>query len=438
MAGYFFIQWDLDAEDLRPYVATKRAVFLRAALMSFVDYPHDRVLDWSGRSAEISADVRGLIGLLNSRNKPVFLEVNYSDYVPGPIGSGLGSLRATDNAAATVAFLEQLQAEGLHVDGLTYGDEIEDAAGYGPYKPTIYTADLPARFARFSETVKRAFPEIKIYAFDSYVGAARGRVSRYWALLSAIREAETEVGRNLIDGFVFRESYVYMNAAGSVRDSQAILDDPESFYRERPVKRYDTFGRSYSSPDADYLHDLLQHTRRIFGRNLDIGLTEYLPAGPVQISETDTRIYDDSDFIVHFADTVGIYASLGLDFVSTIMFGDSLQMHKAYFDREGDRGTNYPVHEQLARYFTGRLLKVNRTDSYDNRRVKVYPAKDGRRRFIVLLNKDASRSHPISLNLPGRLNLTINLAPRSYNAVMINDGTIYISGIGGCDNPGIE
>ena len=43
-----------------------------------------------------------------------------------------------------------------------------------------------------------------------------------------MREAEISAGISLIDGFVFRESYVYMDEDGKVLGSQDILDDIES------------------------------------------------------------------------------------------------------------------------------------------------------------------------------------------------------------------
>jgi len=114
-----------------------------------------------------------------------------------------------------------------------------------------------------------------------------------------IRQAELEENMNLIDGFIYRESYVYIDKYGNLLDSQLILDDTESLYRDTTVYRYDSTGTSFSNPDSNYLHTIIEMTTEIFGRNLEIGLTEYLPAGPTQISEIDTSRYEDIDFIVY-------------------------------------------------------------------------------------------------------------------------------------------
>ena len=115
--------------------------------------------------------------------------------------------------------------------------------------------------------------------------------------MTRIHAAEVEAGTNLLDGFAFRESYLYIDSSGHMQPSQQILDDTESLYRDAPVYRYDTDGSTGSNPDRDYLHTILAKTQEIFGRPIDVALTEYLPAGPVQISESDTSRYADIDFI---------------------------------------------------------------------------------------------------------------------------------------------
>ena len=114
------------------------------------------------------------------------------------------------------------------MDGVTFGDEIEDEAGYGTHKPTIWNSDLIGRFTSYARAIKAEFPELKIYAFDSYISAIRGRVSMYWDFFEEIRQVERKEGKNLIDGFIFRESYVYIDEEGNLLESQFILDDTES------------------------------------------------------------------------------------------------------------------------------------------------------------------------------------------------------------------
>ncbi len=189
-------------------------------------------------------------------------------------------------------------------------------------------------------------------------------------------------------------------------------------------------GISHPNPDRDYLHTVITKTTEIFGRSLDIGLTEYLPAGPIQISETDTSRYSDMDFIIHYSDVIGIYAQLGLDIVSKIMFGDSVNQHEAYFDREGNRGVNYPVHEQFAEYFTGEILNVERSIDYDHLKVKVYATRKDKNYFVMILNKDVGSESVIRVTLPEQLDLTIRLPCRSYVSLVINKNDIVISGIG--------
>jgi hypothetical protein len=178
------------------------------------------------------------------------------------------------------------------------------------------------------------------------------------------------------------------------------------------------------------LHQIIDQTSEIFGRTVDIGNTEYLPAGPLQISEIDTSRYADMDFILHYSDVIGIYAELGLDAVSTIMFGDSINMHKAYFDREGNRGVNYPVHEQLAEYFAGEILNVDRSIDYDNLKIKVYAARKDNETFVMILNKDVDNEFTVRIVLPGQFDLKLRLPRRSYTALIVDENGITISGIG--------
>ena len=213
-------------------------------------------------------------------------------------------------------------------------------------------------------------------------------------------------------------------------DSQFILDDSESLYRNTTVYRYDYDGSTHPNPDEAYLLTVLDKAKEIFGRDLDIGITEYLPAIPVQFGETNTSCYNDFDFIVHFADVVGIYAQLGLDVVAKMMFGDNLDHHKAYFDRSGNQGVNFPVHLQLAEHLRGQILKVSRTKTYDQLKVKVYAARAGDKYFIYILNKDLHRQPTIRLTLNSVLDVTVRLPGRSYTSFMVDGGAVTVSGIG--------
>jgi hypothetical protein len=229
---------------------------------------------------------------------------------------------------------------------------------------------------------------------------------------------------------VFRESYTYIDDKNRLLDAQRILDDTESLYRDAPVYRYDVMGIAGKNPDRDYLHQIINKTSEIFGRTIDIGLTEYLPAGPVQIDESDTSRYADIDFILHYSDVVGIYAELGLDTVSTFMFANTNDQSKCYIDKQGNRGTNYPVHEQLAQYFAGEILNVDRSADYDKLRVKVYAARKDKRYFIMILNKDVTDEATVRVTLPGQPDLTIRLPRRSYTSLLIDEKNITVSGIG--------
>ena len=431
VSSYVFLQFgDVGPDDLEEHAGTLRALFIRSALLSFVDYPGDRVLDWDGRSIAIPMDVTGMIRKANELDLPVFLEINYSDFVPGPLGSGVDALQAADNVANTVLFLRGLQEQGLRVEGVTFGDEIGDESGFGSAKPTLENCDLIDRYLAYAVALKDALPGLKIYAFDSYIAATRGQVADYLPLLNTIREAEVRTGRELIDGFVFRESYVYMDEDGRVLDSQSILDDIESLAGLEPVWRYDVFGNRHQDPDRGYLVTLTEEIGAMFGRDLDIGISEYLPAGPVQISESDTSPYEDIDFLIHYADLVGTYAEQGLDVVSTWAFANETDQAKAYLDRQGNRGLSYAVHEQLARYFRGSILDVRRPVSYSALRVKVYVAQDGDGYFVVLLNKDAEHEHTIRLVRAGEFDLALRLPARSYTSVLLNQEGILVTGVG--------
>lgn len=431
LGGYFFIQFgEVTPDLLDQHAHTIGALFIRSALLSFVDYPNNRVLGWDRTSVNIPANVREIIALCNKRNIPVFLEINYSDYVPGPVGTGVEALQRADNIAGTIAYLKALKAQGLYITGVTFGDEIDDEAGFGKYKPTLGNSDLISRFITYARAIKTEFPELKMYAFDSYIAATRGQVPNYFNHFQRIREQEIKDGKNLLDGFVFRESYTYIDDKNQVMDSQRILDDTESLYRDTPVYRYDVMGIARKNPTRDYLHLLINKTREIFGRTIDIGLTEYLPAGPVQIDESDTSRYADIDFILHYSDVVGIYAELGLDTVSTFMFANSGDQAKCYIDRKGNRGANYVIHEQLAQYFAGEILSVDRSIDYDQLKVKVYAARKDKQYFVMILNKDVANEATVRITLPGQFDLTIRLPRRSYTSLIVDEKGITVSGIG--------
>ncbi len=303
---YIFLQFGFDnlaPKFLLSAESTIHALFIRSALMSFVDYKGNRVLDWDGRSSTIPMDLKAVIKEVNDTGLyPIFLELNYSDYIPGNPGTDAESLQPADNIARTIEFLQVLEEEGLHIDGVTFGDEIGDQSNFGTKKPTMMNENIADRFIRYARAIKNAFPELKVYAFDSDVSAASGEMALYYDLFTQIHEAEVDSGLILLDGFIFRESYVYIDENGKLLDSQKILDDVESLYKPTKVYRYDSLGYSYKNPDKDYLHTLIEKTDEIFGRSLDIGLTEYLPAGPTQIDESDTSRYADIDFILHYAD----------------------------------------------------------------------------------------------------------------------------------------
>ncbi len=431
ISSYMFIQFgEISPNNLEKHAQTLQALFIRSALMSFVDYPNNRVLDWDWHSSRIPMDLSGMIKKANELNLPVFLEINYSDYVPGPNGSGLEALQSADNIANTISYLESVQAMGLRVEGITFGDEIGDEAGFGNAKPTLENSDLVARYVAYASAFKKRFPKIKIYAFDSYIAATRGQVSDYFELLREIRAAEIKEDISLIDGFVFRESYVYMDENGDVLDSQYILDDIESLAGFEPVRRFDVFGNENPNTDSGYLVTLIDETRKIFGRDLDIGITEYLPAGPVQTSESDTSKYQDIDFLIHYADLTGTYAEQGLDIVSTWIFANETEQAKCYLDKQGKKGLSYPVHEQLAQYFTGSILQVQRPAPYSSLRIKVYVARNGDNYFILLLNKDVQSEHTIRLAKSGEFDFVLQLPARSYTSLLLRQNEIIVSGIG--------
>lgn len=431
VARYVFLQFgDIRPDLLERYAPTMRALFIRSALMSFVDYEGNRVLDWWGHSSPIPMDLKGVIELANRLNIPVYLELNYSDFIPGPIGTGIEALQPADNIARTLDYLRELQGSGLRLEGLTFGDEIGDESGFGPQKPTLQTSDLAARFVAVSRALKTAFPALEMYAFDSYISAARGQLSLYYPLLQQIRQAEVESGQVLLDGFMYRESYTYIDEKGKLLDSQHILDDSESLYRDAPVYRYDTMGLTYPHPDRNYLNTVIQETERIFGRDLETGLTEYLPAGPTQIDESDTSPYADIDFTLHYADMIGIYGTLGLDVVSTWIFANSNQQAECYLDRSGNEGLGFPVHDQLARYFAGTMLQVDQAPEKVAPRIRAYAAREGGRTFVMILNKDVADAATVRVFVPGELDLTMVLPRRSYTSLVVEEGQVMVSGIG--------
>jgi hypothetical protein len=431
ISSYAFLQFgDVKPADFVTHAATTRALFIRSALLSFVDYEGGRVLDWDGRSAEIPMDVHGMIAAANAEDIPVFLELNYSDHVPGSVGTGVDALVKVDNVARTVDYLRGLAATGLRVDGVTIGDEWDDPSGFGAAKPTSIP-DVVRRFIALSKALKAAFPALKVYAFDSAVGAATGDVDKYWSPFRTIHSAETKTGVHLLDGFMFRESYVYIDHAGRLLAPQKMLDDTESLYRKTPVYRYDSRGYPHADADRDELHLIVTKTREILGRTIDIGLTEYPPAGPTQIDESDTSRYADIDFVLHYADVVGIYADLGLDVVSTWMFANSTQQAEAYVTTSGERGLGYPVHEQLATSFAGDLLQIRLSVAYDKAKVKAYAARSGERLFVMLLNKDVARERTVRVRAAGRLDLTIRLPKRSYVSLEVDPTGVTVSGLGG-------
>jgi len=430
-ARYVFLQFgDIRTDLLERHASTVRALFVRSALMYFVDYLGGRVFDWDGRSSRIPLDLGQVIGLCNRLGIPVYLELNYSDYIPGPIGSGVEGLVPADNITRTIEYLKQLEAGDLHVAGVTFGDEIGDDNGFGDKKPTLSTSDLAERFVRYARGLKAALPDLSVYAFDSEIGAAEGQVSAYFDLFSRIRQAEVEDGQPLLDGFLFRESYVYLDRDGKLMSSQRILADTDSLYKASPVYRYDSMGNAYPDPDEDYLHKLIGRTEEIFGRPLEIGLTEYLPAGPTGIDESDTSPYADIDFILHYADVMGIYATLGLDYVSTWMFANSTDQAKCYLDRQGQEGVNYPVHAQIAENLQGEILPAEKSPADAAPRLRVYAARRDGQAFVMILNREVSQAHTIRIILAGELDIGIQLPPRSYTSLIVKAGEVLVSGIG--------
>jgi len=431
-AHYVFLQFgDVRTSLIERHASTMRALFIRSALMSFVDYLGGNVLDWDGRSSRIPLDIEQVIAFCNRLNIPVYLELNYSDYIAGPLGSGVESLQPADNIGRTVEYLEKLRAKGLRVAGVTFGDEIGDHAGFGAKKPTTLSDDIPARYIAFARALKEAFPQLGLYAFDSYISAARGQLSENFDLLERVRAAEIEDGRPLIDGFLFRESYVYINSNGNLRESWKIIDDTDSLYEASPVYRYDSFGRFFPEADKDYLHTVIARTEEIFDRPLEIGLSEYLPAGPVEIDESDTSPYADIDFILHYADVMGIYATLGLDYVSTFLFANSPEQAKCYLDRQGHEGPNYPVFAQIAENLKGELLRVEDERGEEAERIRVYASRHDSRTFVMILNREVGRKENVRVILPGQGDLILRLPARSYTSLIWDGESVLVSGIGG-------
>ena len=205
---------------------------------------------------------------------------------------------------------------------------------------------------------------------------------------------------------------------------------PNHYIDPTKVYRYDSQGYSYENPDADYLHTLIEQTDKIFERPLEIGLSEYLPAGPTQINESDTSRYADIDFILHYADVMGIYASLGLDFVSTWLGANSVDQAKCYLAQPLQQGVNYPVFQEISRFFKGELLEVKLDPIMPDNRIKVYASTDGEATFAMVLNKHVSNAQVIRLILPGELDLTLKLPAHSYTSITITGNIVQVSGIG--------
>ena len=211
-AGYIYLQHEISSYKLDKHDHTIKTLFIRSSLMSFVDYENDRVIiPWTLKSEKIPTDVRGIIEFCNKEGIPVFLEANYSDYIPGELGSGMESLQEVDTIANIISYLNRISDAGLHIDGITFGDEWEDEAGYGRIKPTIHNSNFTSRFINFAKAIRSEFPDIKIYAFDSSINAARGGVYKYQSHLNRIRQAELIENMTLVDGFIYRESYVYID-----------------------------------------------------------------------------------------------------------------------------------------------------------------------------------------------------------------------------------
>ena len=452
VSSYIFIQEPFSLTEMEQHWSTLRGLFLRTGRFRFPDYINGRAWNMSNHSIVLTPPVEAIVKECNSRGIPIFVMLNHSDFVPGPPGSaGIDSLVYADNVAATLAFLRNLRDVGLQVAGLTFGDNIGDDFGLGPLKPTFYNSDLLTIFLRFARAIKGEFPDIKIYAFETSVGAAAGTFASLlgghpghsiWVLLEGIRRAELELGQLLLDGFSFQESYVYMDRDGRVLDSQQILDDAEALYRTTPVYRLNYDGVAYPDPDRAYLPSLARRVDAMFGREVDLVLAEYLPAGAFFISEEDTSRYADIDLILHHADLTGIYALLGFDGVSRLMLSPP-QNHKSYLSGRGEPARNYPVQEQLARFFRGQVLRVDSSTTYDRHRLKVYAAREGDQHFIVLLNKEASRDMVIRLTVPdveqgperneGRrgVEFNLNLPRRSYTSLLLRPEGVVVSGIGG-------
>jgi len=428
-AKYIFIQSRITPQMIRKAASTVKALFIRSALMSFVDYQGNRVLNWDRRSSTIPTDVKAIIKEANRLGIPVFLELNYSDYIPGAPGSGMDKLKPADNISRTVQYLKGLDSAGLRLEGVTFGDEIGDASGFGEKKPTMMAEDIAQRFIRYARAIKEAFPDMEIFAFDSCISASSGEMYLYDKLLQEISEAEKSSATALLDGFIYRESYVYMNDQGKLLDSQKILDDTESLYRETPVWRYDSLGYAYENADRDYLHALLAKTAAITGRDLILGLSEYLPAGPVQINESDTSIYKDIDFILHYADVIGIYASLGLDFVSSWVFANSNDQAKCYYDIKGHAGKNFPVYHEIAGNLKGQMLLVRQDPGIESNRIRIHAYQNEGEMFIMILNKHVSEAQTIRLDISGKYDLSLKLPACSYTSLLIDRDTVMISGI---------
>lgn len=112
------------------------------------------------------------------------------------------------------------------------------------------------------------------------------------------------------------------------------------------------------------------------------------------------------------------------------MFANTVDDSKCYVDNQGNRGLNYPVHEQLAQHLKGSILEVKRPEPYESLKVKVYAAKEGAVAFLMVLNKDVGKEHTVRLAMPGEYDLVLRLPARSYTTLLLNGDDVKVSGIG--------
>ena len=71
ISSYLFLQFgEIKAADLAKQAGTLNALFIRSALIGFVDYQGDKVFDWDQRSSRIPMDVKAVIGEANKARPP--------------------------------------------------------------------------------------------------------------------------------------------------------------------------------------------------------------------------------------------------------------------------------------------------------------------------------------------------------------------------------